>query len=122
MTRRGSSGKNHRIYIHINIVDLVERVIWYIIMISQLMLQCTNDVGSGGGGENKTLLVENITLTLLDGIYRILTFTYLKNYLKFIRNKVKYNQSRIVDQTIFNTWKNNLKKHLQCTHITNFAY
>ena len=27
-----------------------------------------------------------------------------------IRNKVKYNQSRI-----FNTWKNNLKKHLQCT-------
>jgi hypothetical protein len=32
-----------------------------------------------------------------------------------IRNKVKYNQSRIGDQTIFNTWKNNLKKHLQCT-------
>jgi hypothetical protein len=27
-----------------------------------------------------------------------------------IRNKVKYNQSRIGDQTIFNTWKNNLKK------------
>ena len=26
-----------------------------------------------------------------------------------IRNKVKYNQSRIGDQTIFNTWKNNLK-------------
>ena len=24
-----------------------------------------------------------------------------------IRNKVKYNQSRIGDQTIFNTWKNN---------------
>ena len=32
-----------------------------------------------------------------------------------IRNKVKYNQSRIGDQTIFNTWKNNLKKLLQCT-------
>ena len=32
-----------------------------------------------------------------------------------IRNKVKYNQSRIGDQTIFNTWKNNFKKHLQCT-------
>ena len=28
-----------------------------------------------------------------------------------IRNKVKYNQSRIGDQTIFNTWKNNFKKH-----------
>ena len=32
-----------------------------------------------------------------------------------IRNKVKYNQSRIGGQTIFNTWKNNFKKHLQCT-------
>ena len=32
-----------------------------------------------------------------------------------IRNKVRYNQSRIGDQTIFNTWKNNFKKHLQCT-------
>jgi hypothetical protein len=32
-----------------------------------------------------------------------------------IRNKVKYNQFRIGDQTIFNTWKNNFKKHLQCT-------
>ena len=32
-----------------------------------------------------------------------------------IRNKVKYNQSRIGDQTIFNTWKNNFKKHLQYT-------
>jgi hypothetical protein len=31
-----------------------------------------------------------------------------------IRNKVKYNQSQIGDQTIFNTWKNHLKKHLQC--------
>jgi hypothetical protein len=31
------------------------------------------------------------------------------------RNKVKDNQSRIGDQTIFNTWKNNFKKHLQCT-------
>jgi hypothetical protein len=28
-----------------------------------------------------------------------------------IRNKVKYNQSRIGDQTIFNTWKNNVKQH-----------
>jgi hypothetical protein len=28
---------------------------------------------------------------------------------------VKYNQSRIGDQTIFNTWKKNFKKHLQCT-------
>jgi hypothetical protein len=28
---------------------------------------------------------------------------------------VKYNQSRIGDQTIFNSWKNNFKKHLQCT-------
>ena len=28
---------------------------------------------------------------------------------------MKYNQSRIGDQTIFNTWKNNFKKHLQCT-------
>ena len=27
-----------------------------------------------------------------------------------IRNKVKYNQSRIEDQTIFNAWKNNFKK------------
>ena len=26
-----------------------------------------------------------------------------------IRNKVKYNQSRIGDKTVFNTWKNNLK-------------
>ena len=32
-----------------------------------------------------------------------------------IRNKVKYNQSRIGDQIIFNSWKNNFKKHLQCT-------
>jgi hypothetical protein len=32
-----------------------------------------------------------------------------------ICNKVKYNQSRIGDQTIFNTWKNNFKKHLQYT-------
>jgi hypothetical protein len=32
-----------------------------------------------------------------------------------IRNKVKYNQSRIGDQTIFNTWKSNFKKYLQCT-------
>ena len=32
-----------------------------------------------------------------------------------IRNKVKYNQSRI-----FNTWKNNLKKHLQCTLQTSY--
>ena len=32
-----------------------------------------------------------------------------------IRNKVKYNQSRIGDQTIFNTWENDFKKHLQCT-------
>jgi hypothetical protein len=32
-----------------------------------------------------------------------------------IRNKVKYNQSRIGDQAIFNTWKNYFKKHLQCT-------
>jgi hypothetical protein len=32
-----------------------------------------------------------------------------------IRHKVKYNQSRIGDQTIFSTWKNNLKKHLQCS-------
>ena len=32
-----------------------------------------------------------------------------------IRNKVKYNQSRIGDQTFFNTWKNYFKKHLQCT-------
>jgi hypothetical protein len=32
-----------------------------------------------------------------------------------IRNRVKYNQSRIRDQTIFNTWKNNFKKHLQCS-------
>ena len=30
-----------------------------------------------------------------------------------IRNNVKYNQSRIGDQTIFNTWKNNVKQHLQ---------
>jgi hypothetical protein len=28
---------------------------------------------------------------------------------------VKYNQSRIGDQTIFNTWKNNFRKHLQYT-------
>ena len=28
---------------------------------------------------------------------------------------MKYNQSRIGDQTIFNTWTNNFKKHLQCT-------
>ena len=32
-----------------------------------------------------------------------------------IRNKVIYNQSRIGDQTIFNTWKNNFKKHLHFT-------
>ena len=32
-----------------------------------------------------------------------------------IRNKVKYNQSRIGHQTIFNIGKNNFKKHLQCT-------
>jgi hypothetical protein len=32
-----------------------------------------------------------------------------------IRNKVKYNQSRIGDQQIFNTWKNYFKKDLQCT-------
>ena len=39
-----------------------------------------------------------------------------------IHNKVKYNQSRIGDQTIFNTWKNNLKniynaRTLQTSHI-----
>ena len=28
-----------------------------------------------------------------------------------IRNKVKYNQSRIGDQTIFNTWKNIYNAH-----------
>ena len=55
-------------------------------------------------------------------IRRILTFTYLKNYLKIIRNKVKYNQSRIWDQTIFTTWKNNFKKHLQCTHFFGIKY
>ena len=32
-----------------------------------------------------------------------------------IRRKVKYNQSRIGDQAMFNSWKNNLKTHLQCT-------
>ena len=32
-----------------------------------------------------------------------------------IRKKVNYNQSRIGDQAMFNSWKNNLKKHLQCT-------
>jgi flagellar biosynthesis protein FliP len=32
-----------------------------------------------------------------------------------IRNKLKYNQSRIGDQAMFNNWKNNLRKHLQCT-------
>ena len=32
-----------------------------------------------------------------------------------ICNKVKYNKSRIGSQTIFNTWKNNFKEHLQCT-------
>ena len=32
-----------------------------------------------------------------------------------IRNKVKYNKSRIGYQTIFNIWKNNFKKHFQCT-------
>ena len=31
-----------------------------------------------------------------------------------MHNKVKYNQSRIGDQTIFNTWKNNFKTNLQC--------
>jgi hypothetical protein len=33
-----------------------------------------------------------------------------------IRNKVKYNQSRIGDQTIFNTWKNklNFKEIIVC--------
>jgi hypothetical protein len=34
-----------------------------------------------------------------------------------IRNKVIYNQSRIGDQTIFNTWKNNLR-HIY--NITSF--
>jgi hypothetical protein len=38
-----------------------------------------------------------------------------------IRNKMKYNKSRIGDQTIFNTWKNNLKKTFTM-YITNFAY
>ena len=28
---------------------------------------------------------------------------------------MNYNQSRIGDQTIFNYWKNNFKKHFQCT-------
>jgi hypothetical protein len=32
-----------------------------------------------------------------------------------IRKKVTYNQSRIGDQAMFNSWKDNLKKHLQCT-------
>ena len=32
-----------------------------------------------------------------------------------IRNKVECNQSRIGDQTTFNTCNNNFKKHLQCT-------
>jgi len=38
-----------------------------------------------------------------------------------IRKKVKYNQSRIGDQAMFNSWKNNLKITFTM-HITNFAY
>ena len=50
----------------------------------------------------------------LDIIFNIVIFISKWEIWK-IRNKVKYNQSRIGDQTIFNTWKNNFKKHLQCT-------
>jgi hypothetical protein len=39
-----------------------------------------------------------------------------------IRNKVKYNQSRIGDQTIFNTWKNNLKKQIKIKSPLKLTY
>jgi hypothetical protein len=37
-----------------------------------------------------------------------------------IRNKVKYNQSRIGDQTMFNLWE--IFKKTFTMHITNFSY
>jgi hypothetical protein len=46
----------------------------------------------------------------LDVIYNTVIFIS-KWEIWEIRNKVKYNQSQIGDQTIFNTWKNNFKKH-----------
>ena len=50
----------------------------------------------------------------LDVIFN--TVIYISKWnIRKIRNKVKYNQSGIGDQTIFNTWNNNFKKHLHCT-------
>ena len=50
----------------------------------------------------------------LDVIYNTVIFISKWEIWK-IRNKVNYNQSRIGDQTISHTWKNYLKKYLQCT-------
>ena len=74
---------------------------------------------------NKSGLTANIEINELNimlGLYRGDDLDVIYNTVIFIskweiweiRNKVKYNQSRIGDQTIFNTWKNNFKKHLQC--------
>ena len=67
---------------------------------------------------NIEIIELNITLGLygdedLDVIFNTVIFISKWEILN-IRNKVKYNQSRIGDQAIFNTWKNNFKKHLQC--------
>ena len=70
-----------------------------------------------------TALIEikksNIMLGLYEGedldvIFNIVIFISKWEIWK-IRNKVKYNQSRNGDQTMFNTWKNYFKKHSQCT-------
>ena len=58
--------------------------------------------------ENNTEFCINVEMMLHDCYGRDLSY-------QNIRKKVKYNQSRIGDQAMFNSWKNNLKKHLQCT-------
>jgi hypothetical protein len=51
----------------------------------------------------------------LDVIFNIIIF-FSKWEIWKIRNKVKKNQSRNGNQTIFTTWKNNFKNYLQFAH------
>ena len=57
----------------------------------------------------------------LDVIFNIIIFIAKWEIWK-IRNKVKYNQIRIGDQTISNTWKNNYFFFIFTMHITHFSY
>jgi len=47
------------------IVDMAEGVKWFIIMLSELVLRCANDVGTNHTEGRTKMSVKNITLTLL---------------------------------------------------------